>query len=329
MIRRFMNEALAAGTLGHPNIVESTDMGFTKTDMPYIVFEYLEGTLARRRDRSRRGLPLARALRIAYQIASALDAAHEAGIIHRDLKADNVFLTDKDDAPDHVKVLDFGISRFLDRERRDRAPATLTGTPEYMAPEQIRAPRPVDRARRHLRARRVLYEMLAGHVPFAPAAEREVPARHRHRARAARAHPSRRPPSFARADAPPGLIEMVIDKLLAKDATQRYQSMKQVQRALEAFATVLPASHPHAALDVADHAQELSPDQLVAEVRQLGSRWTLENGMLNLDIYHRELVRLAAAAARAAAMADVLAARPRIAIVSIRTCASRSPTRRA
>ena len=87
-----------------------------------------------------------------------------------------------------------------------------------------------------------------------------------------------------------------------------------MQRALEAFASVLPAGHPHAAFNVADHAQELAPDQLVAEVRQLGSRWTLEDGTLNLDIYHRELARLAAVAARAAAMADVLAARPRIVI---------------
>ena len=97
MIERFMNEARAAGTLGHPNIVESTDMGFTREQVPYIVFEYLEGTLLIDEIYRLGGLPVRRALRIANQIASALHAAHNAGIVHRDLKSENIFLTDKDD----------------------------------------------------------------------------------------------------------------------------------------------------------------------------------------------------------------------------------------
>src|SRR6478735_219490 len=114
MIRRFMNEALAAGTLGHPNIIDATDMGFTKNDLPYIVFEYLEGTSLADEIRRVGRLPWRRAVRIATQIASALQAAHAAGIIHRDLKTDNIFLSTKQDVTDHVKVLDFGISRFLE-----------------------------------------------------------------------------------------------------------------------------------------------------------------------------------------------------------------------
>ena len=105
MIRRFMNEALAAGTLGHPNIVESTDMGFTKGDVPYIVFEYLEGTPLADEILRVKEMPLGRAVKIAHQIASALDAAHDANIIHRDLKSDNIFLTDRGGVHDHVKVL--------------------------------------------------------------------------------------------------------------------------------------------------------------------------------------------------------------------------------
>src|SRR6187402_492877 len=90
VIERFMNEARAAGTLGHPNIVESTDMGFTHGHVPYIIFEYLEGTLLTDEIYRVGGLPVRRAVWIATQIASALDAAHRANIVHRDLKSDNV-----------------------------------------------------------------------------------------------------------------------------------------------------------------------------------------------------------------------------------------------
>ncbi|HSN30488.1 MAG TPA: serine/threonine-protein kinase [Kofleriaceae bacterium] len=312
MIRRFMNEALAAGTLGHPNIVEATDMGFTKTDTPYIVFEFLEGTsLASDIDRNG-ALSIPRALRIAYQIASALEAAHQADIIHRDLKSENVLLVRKLDIEDHVKVIDFGISRILTASDRTAVGNTVTGTPEYMAPEQILTPDSIDRRCDVYALGVVLYEMLAGKVPFAAAPGSSYPldidTAHALLTRIL----TERPAPFNRPDAPPGLVEMIVDKLLAKEAAERYQSMKQVQRAIEAFASVLPQRDTPA--PTLDRLEPLAPEQLAAEVRQLGSRWSLEDGALTLDIYHRELSRLAAAAERSAAMADVLAARPRIAI---------------
>src|SRR5689334_6349264 len=143
VVERFMNEARAAGAIGHPHIVESTDMGFTRDEVPFIVFEYLEGTLLTDEIYRVRGMPPRRALRIATQIASALQAAHAAGIIHRDLKSDNVFLTKKGEA-DHVKVLDFGISRFLTGSDRTAVGGNLLGTPEFMAPEQVTAPDTID-----------------------------------------------------------------------------------------------------------------------------------------------------------------------------------------
>src|SRR5262245_5581195 len=147
VVERFMNEARAAGAIGHPHIVESTDMGFTRDGVPFIVFEYLEGALLTDEIYRVRGLSPRRALRIAGQIASALHAAHMAGIIHRDLKSDNIFLTDKEEASDHVKVLDFGISRFLEADVGDDSSGRhqLMGTPEFMAPEQITAPEKVDK----------------------------------------------------------------------------------------------------------------------------------------------------------------------------------------
>jgi serine/threonine protein kinase len=147
MVRRFMNEASAAGTLGHPHIVESTDMGFTRNGVPYIVFEYLEGTLLIEEVYRLGGLPIRRALQIASQIASALEAAHNARIVHLDLKSDNVFLVDRSASADHVKVLDFGISRFLETDLDAAQRGQLSGTPEFMAPEQVTMPDLVVRTR--------------------------------------------------------------------------------------------------------------------------------------------------------------------------------------
>ena len=225
VIERFMNEARAAGTLGHPNIVESTDMGFTGNHIPYIVFEYLEGTLLTDEIYRVGGLPVHRAGRIADQIISALGAAHNAGIVHRDLKSDNVFLTDKDDALDHVKVIDFGVSRFLELEDRQRS--MVVGTPEFMAPEQITAPASVDRRADIYALGIILYEMLTARRPFSGEDPRELMHRIVHE----------EPAALARPEVPDRLERIIMTKLLAKDPGERYQSMGDVQVALEPFIT--------------------------------------------------------------------------------------------
>ena len=233
VIERFMNEARAAGTLGHPNIVESTDMGFTRGDVPYIVFEYLEGSLLVDEIYRSGGLRVPRAIRIAYQIASALHAAHNAGIVHRDLKSENIFLTHREEVSDHVKVLDFGISRFAEAEadaaRAAQRNSTVMGTPEFMAPEQITAPETVDRRADIYALGVILYEMLTARRPFKNEGDLEAMLRR---------VVSDDPPALDVAGAPPGLSEMIRDKLLAKNPDQRYQTMKDVQSALEAFHTV-------------------------------------------------------------------------------------------
>jgi len=228
VVQRFMNEARAAGTLGHPNIVESTDMGFTRDNIPYIVFEYLEGSLLTDEIYRIRGLPMRRAIRIAYQIASALEAAHNAGIVHRDLKSDNVFLTDREDVSDHVKVLDFGISRFAELEKDSSRPRPnwVMGTPEFMAPEQITAPDRVDRRADVYALGVILYEMLAGRYPFR--ADHDP-----HAVLHQVVHDP--PPPLKVPNLVPGLQEMIFTKLLVKEPDRRYQSMKDVQAALEAF----------------------------------------------------------------------------------------------
>jgi serine/threonine-protein kinase len=226
VIERFMNEARAAGTLGHPNIVESTDMGFTHDHVPYIVFEYLEGTLLTDEIYRVGGLPVRRAVWIATQIASALDAAHRAGIVHRDLKSDNVFLTDKDDALDHVKVLDFGVSRFMEAEEHQSN--LVVGTPEFMAPEQIQDPDHVDKRADIYALGVILYEMLTARRPFSVD---DDPRLLMHRIC------TEPPPPLLSNEVPHGLASLIFDKLLAKDREHRYQTMGDVQSALEQFIT--------------------------------------------------------------------------------------------
>jgi serine/threonine-protein kinase len=203
VVERFMNEARAAGTLGHPNIVESTDMGFTHDHVPYIVYEYLEGTLLTDEIYRVGGLPVRRAVWIAAQIASALEAAHRAGIIHRDLKSDNIFLTDKEDALDHVKVLDFGVSRFLEVEEH---PNLVVGTPEFMAPEQITAPDEVDRRTDIYALGVILYEMLTARRPFSVDDDPRLLMQH---------ICTKAPPPLLRNEVPHGLSSLVIERLLA------------------------------------------------------------------------------------------------------------------
>jgi serine/threonine protein kinase len=326
MVRRFMNEALAAGTLGHPNIVESTDMGFTKADVPYIVFEYLEGTVLADEIMRLGEMPVDRAVWIAFQIASALHAAHEAGIIHRDLKTDNIFLTHKAGQPDHVKVLDFGISRFLAASDKTAMGGNLLGTPEFMAPEQVLTPDSIDRRVDIYALGIVLYEMLTGGVPFAlPRRGGEFPSVEEAHALLDRIINEKVPP-IRRADVPVGLAEMIEDKLLAKNPKRRYQTMKDVQSALEAFGRTLPQpipipvaeAVPPAAIDtISDQTVsrvQIPAAELAREVQQLGKRWTLDGTNLVAEIYSREMKKLVEALAAAAAIADEMDQQPRIAI---------------
>ncbi|HEY5927826.1 MAG TPA: serine/threonine-protein kinase [Kofleriaceae bacterium] len=283
VVERFMNEARAAGAIGHPHIVESTDMGFTRDEVPFIVFEYLEGTLLTDEIYRVRGMPPRRALRIATQIASALHAAHSAGIIHRDLKSDNVFLTDKEDASDHVKVLDFGISRFLEAEAGEDSSSRhlVMGTPEFMAPEQILTPEKVDKRADIYALGVVLYEMLTARRPF-DFDEHKLTAERRLTETDRLLHKivTEPVPLINRFDLPPGLEELIKDKLLAKDPDQRFDSMKDVQGAFEAFFSVarrdsepIPLSSTSTSAEMA--ATLATPPPSMAPKKKSGLGWLL------------------------------------------------------
>jgi len=141
VLRRFENEAKAAGGLEHPNLAAVTDVGQTADGAPYLVMEFLEGQDASRLLRSYGPLPVRRAADIVQQACRGLAVAHRAGIVHRDLKPANLFIADAGDGTDHVKVLDFGIAKL---RSTDASVATGTGatfgTAFYMSPEQRAAP---------------------------------------------------------------------------------------------------------------------------------------------------------------------------------------------
>ena len=175
MLQRFRREAEIASRLGHPNIVEVLDFNTLPTGQPYIVLEYLVGeTLASRLTKGR--IPLDETMAIARQVGSALQAAHRAGVVHRDLKPDNVFLcTPEEDIPTKVKVLDFGISKIRGSQSLRTQDAILMGTPQYMSPEQATGKNTSVDARTDVFALgAIVYEMLGGQPAFAGGSLAEV-----------------------------------------------------------------------------------------------------------------------------------------------------------
>lgn len=167
---RFRREAEIASRLGHPNIVEVIDFDALEDGSPFLVMEHLRGVPLSRRLRKGAPLTLAEVYSIARQMGSALQAAHGAGVVHRDLKPGNVFLVPMEVAGmpvEHVKLLDFGISKIIDSKTVQTQDAILLGTPQYMAPEQATGKnKDVDPRTDIFSFGCMVYEMLARKLPF-------------------------------------------------------------------------------------------------------------------------------------------------------------------
>jgi serine/threonine-protein kinase len=175
-VSRFRREARAAAAIRHPNIVEVTDTGTDDSGVPFIVMEYLDGESLSALLRRERMLHPGVASLIACQILAGLAAAHQRGVIHRDLKPSNILLAHHPDGSYHVKVLDFGISKFYTGGSIQDVTATgaLIGTPRFMAPEQARGQSDLD-GRVDIYALGVLfYRMVTGKLPFAAQTQDEV-----------------------------------------------------------------------------------------------------------------------------------------------------------
>ncbi|WP_211194038.1 serine/threonine-protein kinase [Pyxidicoccus fallax] len=166
---RFRREAEIASRLGHPNIVEVLDFNTLEDGSPFLVMECLRGQPLSRR--LRRGtLTLEEVFNVSRQMGSALQAAHRAGIVHRDLKPGNVFLSPTEVGGvvmEHVKLLDFGISKIIDSQSVHTQGGILLGTPQYMAPEQAQGKnQEVDPRTDIFSFGCMVYEMLARRLPF-------------------------------------------------------------------------------------------------------------------------------------------------------------------
>ncbi len=231
---RFEREAVAAGRVDHEHLVTATDFGQLPDDSMYLVLEYVPGqnlgTLL-----AEGALPTIRALKIARQIAAALEAIHAVGIIHRDVKPDNVMLVERPGGEDFVKLLDFGMAKVHLDAPREEVQVTRTGlvfgTPRYMAPEQA-AGEPTDHRADLYSLGVLLYAMLSGAPPFSADEIRDV-------LRMQRFEPP--PPLPASID--PSVAALVMT-LLAKDPNERVQTATGVIDYIDRLSSQLVAPSP-------------------------------------------------------------------------------------
>src|SRR5919109_630806 len=218
-LERFRREARAAAQLSHPNIVTVIDRG-DQDGRPYIVFEYVDGLTLKRLVEDEGPLPVREAVAITLEVARALAFAHARGVVHRDVKPQNVLL-DGDGRP---KVTDFGIAREIDLDVGVTQTGTVLGTSDYMAPEQARGERPSASTDVYALGA-VLYELLAGEVVFPGDSFMAVALR----------HASEPPPDIAerRPDVPLRLT-VLVDRCLEKESRDRFASMAELVVELEA-----------------------------------------------------------------------------------------------
>ena len=252
LIDQFLNEARAAGRLNHPNIVTIHEAG-RQEDQTYIVMQFIEGQSLRKMIEEGRAFTLEDVIRIISGVCSALDYAHRQGIVHRDIKPDNVLL-DKEGRP---YVADFGIAR-IESAARTQQTAQTTATPSYMSPEQVKGQK-IDRRSDIFSLGVILYELLAGKRPFTGenigAIMNKIVA----------SEPE--PVDKVRRGLPAGLAA-VVKKAMAKNPEDRYASCAEVAGALRTF---LQAGDQTISFDT--QKVQLTQTQHIGLKKLLASRW--------------------------------------------------------
>src|SRR4051794_28644426 len=224
-----LREARAANRVDHAHIIDIHDIGETEEGELYLVMEYLVGT-SLSSELARGPMPLARSVDILEQMCAALARAHDLGVVHRDLKSDNILLTGRGGRKDFVKILDFGLAH-LAMDPRLAPKGAVFGTPEYMSPEQARGEEAGPQS--DLYAMGVLFfEMLTGQLPFR-SNDRETLLEMQ------RSSPPPKPRTI-RADVNPA-AEGIILKLLEKDRRKRFRDGHHLLEELKALQRSLPS----------------------------------------------------------------------------------------
>jgi serine/threonine-protein kinase len=228
VLQRFQREGIAAGRLDHPNAIQIFDFDRTEDGLFFLAMEHVRGENLRQRLQRTGPMSPEQAVEVMLQLTAVLAAAHEQGIVHRDLKPENLMIVEGQDGALQLKVLDFGLSRLVDRQQNSSlmtVAGRLMGTPLYMAPEQWRGEEADHRSDLYA-ACLCCYEMVAGRNPFQGANMTETFVK----------STTQPPPSLYEQEPkvrlPAGFDELV-QHGLRKDREERYQSAQQLAEALE------------------------------------------------------------------------------------------------
>jgi eukaryotic-like serine/threonine-protein kinase len=232
-LARFHREAEITSHLGHPHLVTVMDFGQAESGEPYLVMEYLEGEDLEHRLRRVGHMPVETAVHVVRQVASALGAAHDQGVVHRDLKPGNVFLLQIPGEPDFVKVLDFGISKMKAARTQLTNASAVMGTPNYMSPEQATGMvDEIDHRTDQWALACIAWEMLLGRGPFVA----DEVAALLYQIINLDPHPlAPRVPGL------PPTVETVLRRALSKRPADRFPSIREFSGAFEAVAAGWPA----------------------------------------------------------------------------------------
>ncbi|MGK4007633.1 serine/threonine-protein kinase [Sorangium sp. So ce1036] len=223
----FLREARAAGRLDHAGIVRMLDAGQTEGGDPYLVMELLEGESLRSALAREGAMAPERAVALLLPVAGAMHAAHEAGVIHRDLKPDNVMLVRREGGALQPKVVDFGVAKIVAEQDEEQASGDFEvfGTPDYMPPEQVLALPTVDRRADIWSFCAMLYEALSGRPPFSS----------RNALDGLRAVLQDAVPSLVDARGLDADLWAIVERGLRKEPSSRWSSLRELGEALAAW----------------------------------------------------------------------------------------------
>ncbi|MCP4679382.1 MAG: protein kinase [Deltaproteobacteria bacterium] len=224
-VGRLQNEARVAGGIDHENICDVFDLGVGEGGRPYLVMPLLKGYPLGHLLKDR-NIATARLLDIICQTLSALQAAHDHGVVHRDLKPDNIFITKNSDRDDFVKLLDFGICKVVDSDFDSdlTRSGTVVGTPTYMSPEQARGGRHIDHRADIYAVGVIMYRALTGRLPFEGESYNEV---------IIKITTEQFPSPQSLRPSISSELEKIVLRAMSRDPAERYAGAQQMQREIE------------------------------------------------------------------------------------------------